>query len=59
MLWPDLGETTDLIEAHKWFNLAVLGGDRSAAAARSDVADLLKSSDILEAQRRARRYHHA
>jgi uncharacterized protein len=51
-----VGEAVDLVEAHKWFNLAALSGDGFAVTARADVADLLTASEILEAQRRARCY---
>jgi TPR repeat protein len=51
--WSDDG---DLIEAHKWFNLAAMRGDADAVAARAEVADLLTRSEIAEAQRRARRH---
>jgi uncharacterized protein len=51
-----VGEAADLIEAHKWFNLAATGGDGFAVTARAEVADLLTASEIVEAQRRARRH---
>jgi TPR repeat protein len=46
----------DLIEAHKWFNLAAMCGEAGAAAARADVADQMNAAEIAEAQRRARIY---
>ena len=46
----------DLIEAHKWFNLAALSGDVRGAAARADLAQDMDSREIAEAQRRARTF---
>ena len=46
----------DLIEAHKWFNLAAVGGYEHAAQCRADVADDMTAREIAEAQRRAREW---
>lgn len=51
-----LGVTCDLIEAHKWFNLAAVGGHEEAALCRSDIADEMTAREIAEAQRRAREW---
>lgn len=48
------GMELDLIEAHKWFNLAAAAGDERGADSRADVAQALTPRDIREAQRRAR-----
>ncbi|UAK23492.1 hypothetical protein [Sphingomonas nostoxanthinifaciens] len=48
------GVELDLIEAHKWFNLAALAGDERGAEWRADIAATLSRADIREAQRRAR-----
>lgn len=48
------GVTIDLIEAHKWFNLASLGGLREGGQLRSEVASEMSRDDIAEAQRGAR-----
>jgi hypothetical protein len=48
------GEGCDLIEAHKWFNLAALAGSAEAAQCRADLAEDMSARDIAEAQRRAR-----
>jgi TPR repeat protein len=48
------GVASDLIEAHKWFNLAASRGHEEAAWCRADVADEMSARDIAEAQRRAR-----
>ncbi|MEJ2458732.1 MAG: hypothetical protein P8Y58_11525, partial [Novosphingobium sp.] len=53
------GEPTlrcDLIEAHKWFNLAAVAGHEEAAACRAEVADEMTAREIAEAQRRAREW---
>lgn len=46
----------DLIEAHKWFNLASLSGDVRGATARTDLAQEMSCREIAEAQRRARAF---
>jgi len=48
------GVAMDLIEAHKWFNLAATAGLPEAIDARSDVADVMTARQIAEAQRQAR-----
>ena len=48
------GTDIDLIEAHKWFNLAALNGSRVAQEARAEVADEMTAREIAEAQRQAR-----
>lgn len=50
------GAPCDLIEAHKWFNLAALGGHEEAAWCRADVSDEMTAREIAEAQRRAREW---
>ena len=44
----------ELIEAHKWFNLAAVSGMTEAAEARADVSEDMTAREIAEAQRRAR-----
>jgi len=48
------GLEVDLVEAHKWFNLAALSGDRRAQANRAEVAAEMSAFEIAEAQRQAR-----
>lgn len=48
------GVDVDLIEAHKWFNLAVMRGFCDAKDNRAEVASELSAADISLAQRRAR-----
>jgi len=48
------GYEIDLISAHKWFNLAALGGSQEAQYCRADIADQMTGREIAEAQRSAR-----
>lgn len=50
------GTDVDLVEAHKWFNLAALRGDERSAECRHDIAHEMDRRDIAEAQRRARAF---
>ena len=50
------GAETDLIEAHKWFNLAAVAGYDDAAQCRADISDEMTAREIAEAQRRAREW---
>jgi TPR repeat protein len=50
------GAECDLVEAHKWFNLAAVAGHDDAQMCRSDVADEMTAREIAEAQRRAREW---
>ena len=48
------GVGCDLIEAHKWFNLAAAQGHEEAAWCRADISVERSAREIAEAQRRAR-----
>ena|SRR3712207_7753575 len=48
------GIEVDLIEAHKWFNLAALNGNRRAQESRAEIAEEMTAREIAEAQRQAR-----
>jgi uncharacterized protein len=48
------GVALDLIEAHKWFNLAAVAGNESAQEARADIAEDMSAREIATAQRAAR-----
>jgi len=48
------GVALDLVEAHKWFNLASARGNDDARRYRSEIARELSRREIGEAQRRAR-----
>ncbi|WP_340588585.1 hypothetical protein [Erythrobacter alti] len=50
------GVDCDLIEAHKWFNLAASKGHEAASWCRADISDEMTARDICEAQRRAREW---
>ena len=50
------GIDCDLIEAHKWFNLAAVGGYDEAKMCRADIAEEMTAREIAEAQRRAREW---
>ncbi|MBA4044509.1 MAG: hypothetical protein C0471_08845 [Erythrobacter sp.] len=50
------GADCDLVEAHKWFNLAALRGHDEAAFCRADISDEMTAREIAEAQRRARQW---
>ena len=49
----------DYVEAHKWFNLAAMRGNRSAIAYRQELADEMSAAEIASAQRAARDYLNA
>lgn len=46
----------DLIEAHKWFNLAAIRGNEEAKQYRSDLAREMPKADVAIAQKRAREW---
>ena len=46
----------DLIEAHKWFNIAALRGDRTAARHREELAAEMSREEIAAALRAAREW---
>lgn len=48
------GVDIDLIEAHKWFNLAALNGSELAQDCRAEIAEDMTAREIAEAQRQAR-----
>lgn len=48
------GADYDLVEAHKWFNLAAVAGNEAAQAARAEIADDMSAREVATAQRAAR-----
>ena len=48
------GIIVDLIEAHKWFNLAALSGDARSLMCRAEISVEMTAREIAEAQRQAR-----
>ena len=47
---------TDLVSAHKWFNLAALRGNKRALELRLEIAVGMSQSEIAAAQRAAREW---
>ena len=50
---------TDLVSAHKWFNLAAMRGNREAIRLRLEIAAEMSETEIAAAQRAARDWLHA
>ena len=48
------GLTVDLVEAHKWFNLAALSGCTRGQECRAEISLEMTAREIAEAQRQAR-----
>lgn len=48
------GIAVDLVEAHKWFNLAAVSGSMRAQECRAEIAEEMTAREIAEAQRQAR-----
>lgn len=46
----------DLVQAHKWFNLAALRGNDEAKRYRLEVSSEMSKVEIAEAQRQAREW---
>ena len=51
-----IGVDTDIVAAHKWFNLAVARGWADAKEARREMAEKMSSEEIAEAQKAAREW---
>lgn len=48
------GAPVDLVEAHKWFNLAALSGCTRGQECRAEISLEMTAREIAEAQRQAR-----
>ncbi|MEO5973387.1 MAG: SEL1-like repeat protein [Sphingomicrobium sp.] len=48
------GVPVDLVEAHKWFNLAALSGCTRGQQCRAEISVEMTAREIAEAQRQAR-----
>jgi hypothetical protein len=48
------GVAADLVQAHKWFNIAAMRGHADAARLRREIAEQMSDSEIGSAQRAAR-----
>ncbi|MEL6921956.1 MAG: sel1 repeat family protein [Pseudomonadota bacterium] len=46
----------NLIEAHKWFNIAAIKGSPRAAAMRAEIAETLSKAELAKALREARQW---
>jgi TPR repeat protein len=46
----------DLVQAHKWFNLAATRGHRDAKLCRLEMAEMMPQADVLKAQKTAREW---
>jgi len=47
---------TDLVTAHKWFNIAALKGNKDAAQYRKEVSAEMTTAEVAQAQRSAREW---
>ena len=50
------GVPQDYIQAHKWYNLAAVQGDKTAAENRDIVANKMTPADVSKAQKLAREW---
>jgi TPR repeat protein len=50
------GSDADLVEAHKWFNLAAMRGNAEAAIHRQELAREMSDAEVASAQRAAREW---
>ena len=50
------GIPVDLVQAHKWFNLAAVAGSGRGQQCRAEIADEMSAREIAEAQRQARAF---
>ena len=48
------GVGVDLVEAHKWFNLAASRGSEQGQSMRAEIAEEMSAREIAEAQKQAR-----
>jgi TPR repeat protein len=48
------GLLVDLVEAHKWFNLAALNGNSLGQQCRAEISEEMSAREIADAQRQAR-----
>ncbi|WP_404335069.1 hypothetical protein AB2M62_15155 [Sphingomonas sp. MMS12-HWE2-04] len=48
------GVGVDLVEAHKWFNIAAVSGSEAAQMCRAEIAEDMTAREINDAQKAAR-----
>ena len=46
----------DLVNAHKWFNLAAMRGNEAAKRYRMEISSEMSRTEVVEAQRLAREW---
>jgi TPR repeat protein len=46
----------DLVQAHKWFNLAATRGHRDAKLCRQEMAEMMSQGEVIKAQKAAREW---
>lgn len=46
----------DLVQAHKWFNLAAVRGNPEAKVYRQEISGEMTKAEVAEAQRQAREW---
>lgn len=46
----------DMVQAHKWFNLAAVRGNAEAKAYRQEISSEMSKAQVAEAQRQAREW---
>jgi hypothetical protein len=51
-----IGDSTNLVQAHMWFNLAAARGSDAAKESRRELADQMSKDEIAAAQRAAREW---
>ncbi len=52
------GIDVDLVEAHKWFNIAAMNGSSRAQECRAEIAEDMTAREIATAQKHARAWLH-
>jgi len=48
------GIGVDLVEAHKWFNIAAMSGSQHAQSCRAEISEDMTAREIIDAQKAAR-----
>lgn len=51
-----IGDSTDLVQAHMWFNLAATRGSQAAKECRRELSEQMSKDEIAAAQRAAREW---
>ena len=48
--------SVDLVQAHKWFNLAATRGHRGAKVCRQEMAEMMSDLEVIKTQKAAREW---